>query len=229
MTELRDVIAKNISDLRQKNKMTQLTLAQKLNYSDKAISKWERGESFPDIFMLKRLADLFGVSVDYLLSGDHSEAEARAAQVTRTVRRNRMIISVLANMLIWLIATVAFVIAGLVHPDAPFPEWMVFFYALPISSVVSLVFNSIWGRKKLNYLIITFMSWFILLAFYMTYLTVFDLNIWIIFIIGVPAQIIISLWAGINNPRIKEKKGRRKGRDDTANDAATPTAAPQDK
>lgn len=226
MTELRDVIAKNISDLRQKNKMTQLALAQKLNYSDKAISKWERGESFPDIFMLKRLADLFCVSVDYLLSGDHSEAEAEDAQVTRIVRRNRMIISVLANMLIWLIATVAFVIVGLVHPGAPFPEWMVFLYALPLSSVVSLVFNSIWGKKKLNYLIITFMSWFILLAFYMTYLTVFDLNIWIIFVIGVPAQIIISLWSGINNPKIKDKKERRKGKNDTANDAP---AAQQDK
>jgi len=132
-------------------------------------------------------------------------------------------------MLIWLIATVAFVIVGLVHPDAPFPEWMVFLYALPLSSVVSLVFNSIWGRRKLNYLIITFMSWFILLAFYMTYLTVFDLNIWIIFVIGVPAQIIISIWSGINNPKVKEKKGRRKGRNDTANAAATPTASPQDR
>ena len=215
MSELREVVAKNISDLRQKNDMTQLNLAQQLNYSDKAISKWERGESFPDIFMLKRLADLFGVSVDYLLTEDHSEAMRYDASVAKTVRRNRIIISFLANMLIWLIATVAFVIVGLVHPNSPLPEWMVFIYALPLSSIVSLVFNSIWGKAKMNYLIITFLCWFILLSFYMTYLTVFDLNLWIIFVIGIPVQIIIFLWSGINNPRVKAKRERRRKMDDT--------------
>ena len=219
MSDLRDVVAKNISELRQKNSMTQLTLAQKLNYSDKAISKWERGESFPDIFMLKRIADLFGVSVDYLLCEDHSETVKREAQVSGIVRRNRILISFLANMLIWLIATVSFVTVGLVHPDSILPGWMIFLYALPLSSVVTLVFNSIWGRPKLNYLIITFMSWFILLAFYMTYLTIFDLNIWIIFVIGVPVQIMIFLWSGINNPKVKGK-GRRMRKNDTANDAS---------
>ena len=220
MSELRDVVAKNISELRQKQGMTQLSLAQKLNYSDKAISKWERGESFPDIFMLKRIADLFGVSVDYLLCEDHSEVQKRDAGVNKIIRRNRKIISVLANMLIWLIATVAFVIMGLVHPGAPLPAWMVFFYALPLSAVVALVFNSIWGRTKLNYLIITFMSWFILLAFYMTYLTLFKLNIWLIFVIGIPVQIMIFLWSGINNPKIKKKRKRRRGKNDTSNDAS---------
>ena len=225
MSELRDVVAKNISELRQKNGMTQLSLAQKLNYSDKAISKWERGESFPDIFMLKRIADLFGVSVDYLFNEDHSEVVKRDARVAKIVRRNRRIISVLANMLVWLIATVAFVIVGLVHPDTPLPEWMIFLYALPVSSVVTLVFNSIWGRPKLNYVIITFLCWFILLAFYMTYLTVFDLNIWIIFVIGVPGQIIISLWAGINNPKVNNKKERSREGNDTSNDDSSDASA----
>ena len=219
MSDLRRIVAKNISELRQKHRMTQLNLAQRLNYSDKAISKWERGESFPDIFMLKRIADLFGVSVDYLLREDHSEAIKRDARVSKMIRRNRIIISFLANMLIWLIATVAFVIVGLVHPNSPLPEWMVFFYALPLSSVVTLVFNSIWGRPKLNYVIIMFMSWFILLAFYMTYLTVFELNIWLIFVIGIPVQIIVSLWSGINNPRIKAKNERKSGKNDAENDA----------
>lgn len=209
MTDLREVVANNISELRQKHQMTQLSLAQKLNYSDKAISKWERGESFPDIFMLKRIADLFGVSVDYLLCDDHSETVERDERIAKMTRRNRAIISVLANMLIWLIATVAFVIMGIVHPEAMLPEWMVFIYALPLSLVVALVFNSIWGRGKLNYLIIALLCWSILLAFYMTYLTVLGLNLWLIFIIGVPAQIIVALWAGINYPRIG--KSKRKG------------------
>ena len=220
MRDLREIVAKNISELRQSASMTQLTLARKLNYSDKAISKWERGESFPDIFMLKSIADLFGVSVDYLFEEDHTEELKRSQSEYRIARRNRIIIAFLANMLIWLIATVAFVTMQLVHPDALLPEWMVFFYALPLSAVVALIFNSIWGRPKLNYLIIALISWFILLAFYMTYLTLFKLNIWIIFVIGVPVQIIISLWAGINNPRVRKKRERKDFKYDTSDDAS---------
>lgn len=219
--DLRETVAKNISELRQAASMTQLMLAQKLNYSDKAISKWERGESFPDIFMLKSIADLFGVSVDYLFCEDHTEAKQRSAAENRLAHRNRVIISFLANMLIWLIATVAFVTMQLVHPNAPLPDWMVFFYALPLSAVVALVFNSIWGRPKLNYIIITCMTWAVLLAFYMTYLTVFGLNIWIIFVIGIPVQIIIFLWAGINDPRVKNKRERKIRKNDTSNDASS--------
>ena len=211
MSELREVVANNISELRQKHQMTQLSLAQKLNYSDKAISKWERGESFPDIFMLKQIADLFGVSVDYLFCEDHSEARKIDERMTKIARRNRVIISVLANMLIWLIATAAFVITGIVHPDALLPEWMMFIYALPLSAVVALVFNSIWGRTKLNYLVISLLCWFSILAFYMTYLTVLGLNLWLIFVIGIPAQIMISLWSGINNPKIKKTQRKEKG------------------
>ena len=61
MQDIKPIIAKNITILRQNAKMTQSELAEKLNYSDKAISKWERGESIPDITVLKALADLFGV------------------------------------------------------------------------------------------------------------------------------------------------------------------------
>ena len=90
--DTREIVANNISELRQSASMTQLALAQKLNYSDKAISKWERGESFPDIFMLKSIADLFGVSVDYLFTEDHTEALQRSAAVNRIVKRNRIIL-----------------------------------------------------------------------------------------------------------------------------------------
>ena len=71
VTDLKQTIAKNITALRQGRKMTQIELAEKLNYSDKAISKWERGESIPDVTVLKSIADLFGVTLDYLLQESH--------------------------------------------------------------------------------------------------------------------------------------------------------------
>lgn len=219
MTDLREVVAKNISDLRQKNGMTQLMLANKLSYSDKAISKWERGESFPDIFMLKSIADLFGVSVDYLLTDDHKDDSYTTLDRQKMIRRNRTVISILANMLVWLMATVAFVTVGLINPDTVFPSWLIFMYALPLSSLVALVFNSIWGRRKLNYLIITLMSWFVLIAVYLSFRILLMLNIWIIFLIGIPMQIIISLWSAINYPKDKTKK-RRKKENDSSNYAS---------
>ena len=219
MADLREVVAKNISTLRQQSGMTQLMLANRLNYSDKAISKWERGESFPDVFMLKDIADLFGVSVDYLLTDSHVEYSLKDPDVEKMIRRNRAIISVLANMLVWLMATVAFVTVGLIDTDAVFPGWLVFLYALPISCVVALVFNSIWGKRKLNYLIISLMSWFVLISIYVSFHVLLGLNIWLIFLIGIPSQIIISLWSGLNNPNEKLKKKRRK-KDDSSHDAS---------
>ena len=219
MADLREVVAKNISTLRQQSGMTQLMLANRLNYSDKAISKWERGESFPDVFMLKDIADLFGVSIDYLLTDSHEEYSLKDPDVEKMIRRNRAIISVLANMLVWLMATVAFVTVGLIDPDAVFPGWLVFLYALPISCVVALVFNSIWGKRKLNYLIISLMSWFVLISIYVSFHVLLGLNIWLIFLIGIPSQIIISLWSGLNNPNEKLKKKRRK-KDDSSHDAS---------
>ena len=59
MKDLKLVIAKNIAKLRVDSNMTQNELAQKLNYSDKAVSKWERGESLPDISVLVQIAEIF--------------------------------------------------------------------------------------------------------------------------------------------------------------------------
>ena len=67
MEEVKDIVAKNIHELRKKNNMTQLELAEKLNYSDKTVSKWEKGENSPDITVLVEIANIFGVSLDYLV------------------------------------------------------------------------------------------------------------------------------------------------------------------
>ena len=64
--DTKSIIANNIIELRKSKKWTQIELAEKLNYSDKAISKWERAESLPDVTVLQQIAALFSVSVDYL-------------------------------------------------------------------------------------------------------------------------------------------------------------------
>lgn len=199
MRELRDVIAKNICDLRTEAKMTQLALADVLNYSDKAISKWERGESVPDIFMLKRIADYFGVSVDYLLESDHTESIENKIANYKMSARNRFVISFLATMLVWFIATFVFVSMLIFSPDLPLRPWLMFIYAIPVSATVALVFNSIWGRRKINYLIISVLIWSFLLSVFMTLIIIFSMNIWPVFLLGIPGQAIVIIWSGLTS------------------------------
>lgn len=190
--ELKHVIAKNISRLRRENGLTQLALAEKLNYSDKAVSKWESGASIPDVIVLKEMADLFGVTVDSFLSEEIKSAPKAPAR-----RRMHTIITLLSVMLVWLIGTLVFVslnIGGIMGP-----KWLAFIWPVPISCIVILVFNSIWGKRRMNYLIISCLMWSLLAAIYLTFL---PFNPWLVFVMGVPGQTIICLWSGM---RKKEK------------------------
>ena len=198
MKDIRETIAKNISELRMENGLTQAKLAEALNYSDKAISKWERAESVPDISVLKMLSDYFGVTVDYLVSEVHSADQIKNKNASISRRRNRFFITMLATSLVWFIATFVFSVLVMTLDSHVMAPWMVFIYAIPASCVVLLVFNSIWGRGKLNYLIITILIWSILLSVYLSFLTVSPYhNLWPVFIIGIPAEIIVLTWSGL--------------------------------
>ena len=198
--EQREVLAKNLCELRVAAGLTQLGLAEKMNYSDKAISKWERAESVPDIFVLKRLADFYGVSVDYLLEEDHP-LDATPGKVWDRRTHIKRFISAISTMLVWLIATVYFVVHIIFLSDASLPGWMSFLYALPVSAVVMLVFNSLWGRRRLNYVIISLLVWTLILALFLTMITVTGINLWMLFLVGVPAQALIILSAGLTQKK----------------------------
>jgi len=193
LEDLKKNIAKNIAILRSAKGLTQAQLAEKLSYTDKAVSKWERAESVPDVFVLKQIADGFGVSVDYLLE-DNGGTVPEPPDESRKRRHNHLIISLLAAGFVWLAATALFVFPSLL-PN-PFERlWIVFPVALPASLIVLLVFNSIWGVKKRNYIIISLMIWSTLAAFYLGFV---DRNPWLLFILGIPAQALVVLWSRIH-------------------------------
>ena len=193
MENLKITVAKNIADLRKAANMTQLDLASRLNYSDKAVSKWERGESLPDVATLKTIAEIFSVTVDYLLQEEHLQETIPVQQYSKHRRRNRGLIAAMSSVLVWLIATFVFVNIDLISKQFH-RHWLIFVYAVPATAIVLLVFNSIWGRRKLNFLIISIEVRSLLAA---VYLTALPYNLWLIFFIGIPAQIIICLWAGL--------------------------------
>ncbi len=192
MKDIKPIIAKNITILRQNAKMTQSELAERLNYSDKAISKWERGESIPDITVLKALVDLFGVPLDYLVQENQQpvmpEPEAAPAK-----RRNHKVITVLGILLVWLLATGAYVVLDLIYEKTQI-HLLAFVYAVPVSVLVWLVMNSVWFGGKHNCAIVAVLMWATLIGVVLT-LMLHGMMIWQPLLLGIPGQIIIAFWS----------------------------------
>jgi transcriptional regulator with XRE-family HTH domain len=182
MENLKDIVSKNIIYLRTNNKMTQLELGEALNYSDKAVSKWERGEAVPDAYVLKKLSTIFNVTVDYLLN-KHDEKELKAVAPHRFDRR---IISLISFLGTWTLAIIIFAVFWFLGSL----QWLVLIYALPVSLVVMIVLTAVWGKAKTNFYNISFTIWSVLAAIYFTFL---QHNWWLLFIIGIPVQIIVLL------------------------------------
>lgn len=196
MEELKMIIAGNIGQLRRDAGMTQLELAEYLNYSDKAVSKWERGESIPDIVTLKAVADRFSVSVDYLLRADHPVETEVKRQYTKRQRLNHALITLISCVLVWLIAIFVHAVVRAANPGEG-KLWMAYMYAVPVTLVVLLVLNSIWGNRRNNFVIVSALIWTALASAYISVLVFVPLNMWLLFVLGVPAQIIVGLWSGI--------------------------------
>ena len=102
-------------------------------------------------------------------------------------------------MLVFLIATFVFVVMDLATHIGGI--WLAYVYCVPICAILLIIFNSIWGKKQLNFYFISILVWSILAC---VYLTIGNYNNWIIFVIGVPAQVIILMWSGIK-ARFKKK------------------------
>ncbi len=193
MDDLKLIIAKNISELRHANDITQAELAEQLNYSDKAVSKWERGESIPDVTVLKKIADIFGVTVDYMLNETNSAPEIMVEESHRRKNTNHFIITSMSVFLVVLIATFAFVIVRLAAGPTLW-SWLIYAYALPISLIIILIFNCVWFNTRYNYFIISVLMWTFTAVLILTFLA-FGINVALLFAVCIPGQIIIIMWS----------------------------------
>lgn len=200
MEDVKNVIAKNILELRLLNNMTQLELAEKLNYSDKTVSKWERAESSPDISVLVELADLFGVTLDYMVRSENIDEQVRENK-QKEVRYNHRAITYISESCDWFVAIFAFIITSLIMGRMSF-QWLYFVYTLPAALIIRLVFNSIWFNPRHNYVIISALMWSVLAAVHITFLY-FKINVALIYFLGAAGQIVIIMWSFIKKPKTK--------------------------
>ena len=190
MEELKNIIADNLISLRKANKLTQLELAEKLNYSDKAISKWERGESLPDVVILKQLADMYGVGIDYIVT-EHTDEVKERYRAPRPELNNKLIITLLAWLSVWLLAAILYINFKIMFDQY---YWMIWIWALPASSVILVVFSGIWGKRSMIITSVSLLIWTLILA---VYLQILKYNIWSLFLLGIPAQLATALCAKI--------------------------------
>lgn len=187
MEELKDIIAKNITKYRKLSGLTQGELAEKLSYSDKAISKWERAESLPDILVLKQIADIFGISVDALLSTEQPKSEEKHLPL---LKQKHFLIAILSIGIVWVVATICFAFLGMIIPSFK-QVWLCFIFAIPASFIVSVVFSFLWGKNIHQAFSLSGLIWSIALALF---LTIKNINIWLVFIIPIPVQILIVIF-----------------------------------
>ena len=215
--KLKTRIGANIAMYRKNAGLTQAGLAAKLNYSDKAISKWERGESVPDVITLLQLAEQFEITVNELLSdpnalpedGDPGTLEKAMTQVSeRALKRkaNKNVIQALSSTLVWFVALLIFVVLSTF--DIPYSE-LAFLYAIPINAIVLLSLRSAWHDFRWNRWLISAIVWGFLLAIHVSLVVLLDFDMWRMYLLGIPGEVATTLWFRLFSPTREERKAAK--------------------
>ncbi len=179
-------VGKNLVAYRKLNNLTQLDIAEKLNYSDKAISKWERGECLPDAYTLYQIATLYGVTVNDLFKNETNPKK------TTNKKLSPFFITLLSSSLVWILATLIFVLLKLLLPLEE-KQWLAFIIAIPVNFIVLIVFSSIYHSKLWQIISVSGLVWTAILVLDLL-LKPFNLDTWLFYFIGIPLQIAIIFW-----------------------------------
>lgn len=209
MESLRKIIGSNLAELRKERKITQLELAEMFGYTDKAISKREKGDTLPDVETLYQLASFYGVTIDYLTNDIPLEEKEIITNPTKqtNIKANRISIVLLSISLVWMLATICFVWI-MVFNSVNY--YQVFIYAISLTAIVLILFNKTWGERKYNFYIYTLFLWSLISSIYVGFL---QYNLWPLFLLGVPSQILIFLWSRMKDgflQTIKSTKSKNK-------------------
>lgn len=193
----RKVLADNLVFYRKCAKLTQLDIAEKFNYSDKAVSKWERGESTPDVFVLKDIASFYGITLNDLFKD-------KPKKYHPSLQKKHFTITLLSILLVWLVATVLFVLFSLVFKGLSWNSdniWLAYIAALPVSAILGIIFSCLWYTKHHLIFFISVLLWTSILAIYLPlemYTSLSDL--WLLFIIPIPLQVMWIVWYVLTTP-----------------------------
>lgn len=201
MEEVKTIIGENLANLRKEKGLTQLELAELFNYSDKAVSKWEKGDTLPDVETLYRLCEFYGVTLDYLThQGNRASKSEYIKEDLQKKNRNNIISTAMMLTIVWMVMTIVYVYVLMRDGRS---LWTLFIWAIPASSIVFTIANKLYFGKRMNYFIsYSVFVWSTITSFYIQFLYI---NAWPLFMVGIPAQIILILWANFKPIKKREK------------------------
>ena len=200
LEKLKSNIAANLVAFRKEAGLTQQELAEKLNYSDKNVSKWERGEGIPDVLALATMAEIYGVTVNDFLK-EHKKSP-RTKSFLKTLIAKRWLVTLLSFGVVWLVATIITVVWSLIDNSTPIAKYA-YISALPVSLIVVLVFACVWGTLWQRCVVVSFLSWSLCL---LAFLLISAANSWLTFLVGAVLQLLVILWYLLRFFVLKDKK-----------------------
>ena len=189
MKDVKSIVAANLTMLRKYRGLTQAELAEKFNYSDKAVCRWEHGDTLPDINILSALCDFYEITLN-----DLTDPECTVETVTKNDKdavKYRVLMCLLMSMIVWLVATVWFVMSNIIFNSY---YWIAFVWAVPLSCVAIMRGSRTSMPSVWRIILSSVLSWTLITACYLHLFVVFDANVWMLFFIGMPLQAIIVLW-----------------------------------
>ena len=202
--ELKNRVGANIARLRKSRGLTQAELAERINYSDKAVSKWERAESLPDVLTLIVLAEQLGTDLNTLTGLQAREPEQvslpepetavpAAPEKPRKKRQtaDRGVIQKLSSILVWVVALFLYMLLDAFGVQN---LWLLFVAAIPANAIVLLSLRSAWKLYGMNRILISVIMWGFLLLVYLLLLVTVKVNVWRILPMGLLGQAAIILW-----------------------------------
>ena len=210
--ELKSRVGANIARLRRERGLTQAELAERISYSDKAVSKWERAESLPDVLTLISLAEQLGTDLNTLTGLAAAPATEpspepvpeKTAGPEKPVKHRRTadhgVIQKLSSILVWVVALFLYMVLDAFGVKN---IWLLFVAAVPVNAIVLLSLRSAWRLYGLNRILISIIMWGFLLVIYLLLLLLGRVNVWRILPMGLLGQAAIILWFKMFRP-VKE-------------------------
>ncbi|MGN0813339.1 MAG: helix-turn-helix domain-containing protein [Candidatus Coproplasma sp.] len=199
--DLKEVIAANLAHLRQEAGLTQLQLAEMLNYSDKAVSKWERGESIPDLRVLIKLAEIYHISLDDLVRSK----PGKRLKPRLNLKKKHVLITLLSIGLVGVIATAIFMIFFYIVPLKSY-AYLAYVCAPVAASIVFTVFSALWYRRITMAIAASLVLWSVILVVHV-FLSLFtQIPVWPFYLVAGGMQILIAGWFVLRKLYKPEKK-----------------------
>lgn len=186
MSDVKQIITDNLIALRKSRNLTQQDVASYLNYTDKAVSRWETGESLPDISVLEKLADYYGVDFEYLIK-THDEPVKPVNPATNHIK---VAVFLLFAVCCFTLATIAYVYSIVINNRY---YWVAFIWALPVSFLIGFILSNRWWNKILTASFLSATVWTLILSVYLQLIFWNVTDVWALFLLGVPIQLIIIL------------------------------------